>query len=90
MTTDTPLTDAAGLLGFVETPRTDAVVASKCSDGSLVGELLTISRKLERELATQSLILNRYREALQRIATADYRGNRPSECDIAQEALRGH
>jgi len=59
---DTPRTDAAGLLGFAET-------ADLCE-------------KLERELTEQSLVVNRYREALQRIATA--------ECYIAQEALRGH
>jgi len=76
-----------------DTPRTDALLAgfAKCSDVRTRHDGFTeLCRQLERELAAQSLIVNRYREALQRIATADYRGNRPSECDIAQEALRGH
>ncbi len=72
-----------------DTPRTEAEVARlKGPTDALITIDANFAAQLERELTAANERIKRLEAALRRIANTDYRGNRSTESQIAEEALK--
>jgi len=70
---------------MVDTPRTDAGLEY---DDTTVDGVKEFARRLEGELNAANQRITHLESALCRIANQDYRGNRSTESQIAEEALK--